>query len=79
MGTQQIPLTVVVRFICLFIVSAFYVVSFSYQKVFPRFLVSATYTPVLKRPVCDFRYKVSVLVFQKFPISLPLRDKTYIP
>lgn len=49
------------------------------QRVFLHPLVSATYIPVLKRPVCGFGCKVSVPVFLKFPIfPLPVAQ-TYIP
>lgn len=52
---------------------------FFHQLVFLRSLVSATYTQVLKRPVCGSRCKVSVPVFLKCPIfPLPVAQ-TYIP
>lgn len=47
--------------------------------VFLRLSVLATYNQVLKHLVCDFRGKIFALAFQKFPTSLQLRGKTYIP
>ena len=56
-----------------------FLVWFYRQSVFPRLLVSTTYTQVLKHLVCVSPCKVSVPAFQKFPTSLLLRGKTYIP
>ena len=52
---------------------------FFHQQAFLHPLVSATYIPVLKRPVCGFGCKVSVPVFLKFPIFPLLPHKIYIP
>ena len=48
-------------------------------RAFLRLSVSATYSRVLKHPVCGFPHIAFVPVFLKCPISLLLRGQTYIP
>ena len=49
---------------------------FFHQQAFLHPLVSATYIPVLKRPVCGFGCKVSVPVLSLHVISIIVRGQT---